>query len=263
MTGPKQFFIKLRPLFKNFWLFALILTLMAATQVALFLQPVVGTYVNAATFALLFSLALWNKKLLPLCLAAAILPVVNMVSLALPRTTAFTQTIVFYAGIFTLGLIYRLAFTLDFPAKNTKLTVRGYIVYLASMFVAGEALGAIGYGMLRHQFGFGHISLIFIAPTVVFFAIAEETLFRGLIQQRAMQVLHPGVAAVLSALLFAVFTFGHTGSWLAPLFGLILGTALAVTYAIKQNLILTITMNATSKLVYIGILAATGTVLHF
>lgn len=246
----------LRPLYKNIWLFAWILIAIGASQIALFADPIVGVFVNAAAFVSLVGLALWQEKARHLAISAAILPVATMISLSLPQTSAFAQAVVFYDSILILALIYRFAFTLDYPLKNSRLTMLGYAFALPLMLVIGQVLGVIGYGLLRHQYGYGNASLPLVAATAVVFAVAEATLFQGLIQQRAAQVLHPGVAAALAALLFTAFTFGHTGSWLSPLFGLILGVTLAITYFKKQNLILTIAVNAGAKLAYIGLLAS-------
>jgi membrane protease YdiL (CAAX protease family) len=163
--------------------------------------------------------------------------------------------VVFYDVILVLGLIYRFMFTLDYPLKETRLSLKEYAFSLSLMAVAGEALGVIGYGMLRHHYVFGNTSLPLIAATVVVFALAEETLFRGLIQQRASRVMHPVLAALLSTMLFT-FVSISTMTVLAPLFSLILGTVLAFTYAKRPNLVLTSTINILAKLTYIGLMAS-------
>jgi membrane protease YdiL (CAAX protease family) len=239
-----------RLLFKNFWAFLIIIILVIGAQVTLFEKPVVGVYINAFAFTGLIGLALW------LAISAAILPVAMMITLSLPETSTFAQSVVFYCAILLMGLIYRFMFTLDEPVSNSKLKLGGYILALPLSLVIGQALGAAGYGLLRHQYTFGHTALPLVAVASVVFAISEEVLFRGLIQQRAAKVLHPGLAAVLSAVLYAGFTFGHAGSYLAPLFGLIMGITLAITYYRKNNLILTIAINAASKLAYVGLMAS-------
>ena len=123
------------------------------------------------------------------------------------------------------------------------------------MAVAGETLGVIGYVMLRHQYTFGTTPLPMVAATVVVFALAEETIFRGLIQQRAAQIMHPMLAAILSTMLFT-FVSINTSTYLAPLFSLILGTVLAFTYYQKKNLVLTGTINVLAKLTYVGLMAS-------
>jgi membrane protease YdiL (CAAX protease family) len=246
----------LKPLFQNFWLFILIIVVLLGTQISLFEKPIVGVYVNAVAFAALVGVGLWREQVRQLAISAAILPVSLMITLSLPQTSTFAQAVVFYDAILLIGLVYRFMFTLDEPLANTRLNLRGYLTALPLMIVIGQAAGVLGYGLLRHQYTFGTTALPLVAATSVVFAISEEVLFRGLIQQRAAKVLHPVVAAALSAILYALFTFGHAGSYLAPLFGLIMGIILSTTYYKKQNLILTIAINAGSKLTYIGLMAA-------
>jgi membrane protease YdiL (CAAX protease family) len=121
--------------------------------------------------------------------------------------------------------------------------------------VTGQLLGVFGYAMLRHQYLYGHTSLSLVAATCVVFAIAEEVLLRGLIQQRASKVIHPAMAATLSALLSGCLAIGHRGSWMSPFVSLIAGIVIAFTYYKKQNLLLTMTINISMKLTYVGLIA--------
>ena len=228
---------------------------LVVVQVALFVNPIAGVYLNAIVFALLVRVAIVHDKARDLAISVAILPVANMISLSLPQTTSFARTVVFYDSILILGLIYRFMLTLDQPVKTTKLTVRGYLTLLPAMIILGQLLGGIGYLMLRHHYSFNHISLPLVAATSVVFAISEEVIFRGLIQQRAEKAMHPIAAAVLSTLLYTAYSFGHGASYLTPLFALLMGSILAFIYYKKQNLVLTICVNAVSKLVYISLLA--------
>jgi membrane protease YdiL (CAAX protease family) len=244
-----------KPLWKRSWLALAIIFVILAAQLTLLWRPVVGIYFNAAALAILVGLALWREKIRQLSIAVAIIPTATMIVLSLPQTTTFAQMVVFYDAILVLGLIYRFMFTLDYPLKNTHLSLKEYAFSLSLMAVAGEALGATSYVMLRHHYVFGTTSLPLVAATVVVFAFAEETLFRGLIQQRAAQVMHPLLAAILATMLFT-FTSINDMTYLAPLFSLILGTVLSYTYAKKQNLLLTGTINALAKLTYIGLMAS-------
>lgn len=244
----------LMPVYKNGWAMLGIVAIIIIAQATLLDRPIVGIYFNAAALAALVALALWKEKIRQLAISVAIIPVSTMIVLSLPQTTTFAREVVFYDSILILGLIYRFMFTLDYPIGFTKLTLKGYALTLPLMAVAGEILGVIGYVMLRHQYIFNKTSLPLVAATVVVFALAEETLFRGLIQQRAAQVMHPMTAAILSTILFT-FTSISTTTYLAPLFSLILGATLAYTYAKKQNLVLTFTINALTKLTYIGLMA--------
>jgi membrane protease YdiL (CAAX protease family) len=245
----------LKPLLENFWIFLWIALVVIAGQVSLFSKPIVGVYVTSLAFVALIGLALWKEKARQLAISAAVLPIAIMINLSLPQTTTFTQTIVFYDTLLIIGLIYRFMFTLDETLTNTKLSRRCYIITLPLMIIIGQFLGLLGFILLRHQYTFGHTSLPLVAVATVVFAISEATLFQGLIQQRAAKILHPIMAAILSVILYTSFTFGHTGSYLAPLFGCITGIILAVAYYKKQNLLLVITINAAAKLAYIGLMA--------
>jgi membrane protease YdiL (CAAX protease family) len=218
-------------------------------------SPIVGVYITAGAIVALGTAALLKQYSLQLVLSAAIIPVALMINLSLPLSSVFAQTTVFYAALLVLGLIYRFVFTLDNPIEESRMSLRGYATFLPLMMIIGQLLGVLGYGLLRHQYLYGHTSLPLVAATSVVFAIAEEVVFRGLIQQRASKIMHPIVAAMMSALLSFCLTIGHRGSWMTPLIGLIAGIVLATTYYKKQNLILTMTINISMKLAYVGLIA--------
>ncbi len=245
----------LKPYFKDFWIFAFIVVILVGAQITLADKALAGVYVNALAFILLIGLALWQEKARMLAISAAILPVANMINLALPQSTQFAQTVVFYDSILVLALVYRFLFVLDQPVKESKLGKNGYLTVLPLMAVFGQILGVIGYVMLRHHYAFGTTSLPLVAACAVVFAVAEETYFRGLIQQKGSMLFNPVLAAILSLILFTFTTIGHV-TILAPVFALILGVVLVTTYLKKNNLILTITINAVTKLVYVGLMAA-------
>jgi len=246
--------VSLKPYFKDFWIFGVIAAVIVATQVTLAVTTIGGIYINAAAFLILVGLALWKERARTLAISATILPVANMISLALPQTTEFAQTVVFYDSILVLALIYRFMFVLDQPLQETRLGKLGYLTALPLMAIIGQVLGVIGYLMLRHHYAFDHTSLPLVAACVVVFALAEEIFFRGLIQQRGSTLFNPVLAAILSLILFVFSTIGHV-SILSPIFALILGLVLVTTYFKKQNLILTFTINAVTKLAYIGLMA--------
>ncbi|HTB48992.1 MAG TPA: CPBP family intramembrane glutamic endopeptidase [Verrucomicrobiae bacterium] len=245
----------LQPLRRNSLSLLVIILAMAIAQLTLLWRPTVGVYFNAGALAVLVGLAVWRESIRQLAISVAIIPVATMIALSIPQTTVFAQTVVFYDALLVLGLVYRFIFTLDHPLRETRMTLRGYALALPLMVVLGQLLGVIGYGMLRNHYAFGNTSLPMVAATAVVFALAEETLFRGLIQQRASQAMHPMLAAILSAMLFT-FTAINTTTILAPLFALLLGSVLAFTYYKKQNLVLTFTINALAKLSYVALMAS-------
>lgn len=239
---------------QNWWLAPVVAVLVAASQLSLWWKPTLGVYVNAGTFVVFCALALWRESYRKLAISLAILPVATMITLSLPQSSDFAQAVVFYDALLLLTLIYRFWFTIDEPLQNTSLTMRGYSLTLPLMLVVGQILGTVGYFMLRNFYAYAPTSLPLVAVTSVVFAIAEEMLFRGLIQQRAAKIVHPALAAALSALLYTFASISHSTP-LVPLFALLSGAVLSFTYYKKQNLLLTITINAMSKLAYIGLLA--------
>ena len=242
------------PLRENIGMFLTISAATVASQLALWWRPTVGVYANAALFALLLALALWKETIRKVAISVAILPIAVMIDLCLPQGNAFGQAVVFYDAILLLTLVYRFMFTLDEPLKNSMLKLRGYAFALPMMAVIGQLLGLLGYGLLRNHYAFKNISLPLVAASACVFALTEEMFFRGLVQQRAAKVMHPGMAAALSAILFTVMNIGY-GTIYAPLYALAAGVVLSVTYYLRQNLILTFTINAMSKLAYVGLLA--------
>jgi membrane protease YdiL (CAAX protease family) len=244
---------KLRPYFVNAWLAPYVLLAVAVPQVALLWRPVLGVYATAASLLLLLALSHWSEKARKLAISAAILPTTMLVGISLPQQDAFARSAVFYDAILLLALVYGYVFTMNEPRSATSLGKK-YIILLPLMVVIGQALGALGFGMLRGQFPYHGTSLSLVASTAVVFAIAEELLFRGLIQQQAMKVVHPIMAATIAALSYAAVFAAH-GSYLPVVFALISGAILSTVYYFKQNLILTTTTNIAMKLVFVGLMA--------
>lgn len=239
----------------NWGVFGVALVAVGVPRFILLRWPLAGAYLNAVMLAMLVALALMHQTARQLAIAVAIIPTAMMISLVLPPTTVFAQTVVFYSILLVLGLIYRFMFSLDFPMQRTRLKWRGYLWRVPLMLVLGQVLGTIGYAMLRHHYPFGGISLPLVSLVAVVFGLTEEIFFRGLIQQRGTVVMHPIMAAVLSALLFTMTSVGHF-SYLVPLFAFVLTAAISITYYLQQNLVLTMAINIATKLVYIGLLAS-------
>ncbi len=236
------------------WVSVYIIITLVGAELSLWWRPIFGVYMTGLALALLLGLALWYEKARSLAISAAIIPLALMVSLSLPQSSAFAQTVVFYDSLLVLGLVYRYAFTMGQPLPASKLSLKSYTMALPLMLVIGQLLGLIGYGLLRHFYGFGHTSLPLVAVTSVVFAIAEEVYFRGLLQQRASQLMHPALASVLTVIIFTSASLGHA-TILVPVVALIEGTVLCFTYYKKQNLLLTTAINAMSKLAYVGLIA--------
>jgi membrane protease YdiL (CAAX protease family) len=247
---------KLFDIAKRYWVIAWIGLALLVIQLSLLVKSDLGVYVNALSLASLVALALKQAKYRQLALAAAVLPAATMVTLSLPQSSHFGQAVIFNDALFILAIIYRFGFDYRLPIAVTRLKAINYAIFLPVMLVIGEALGLIGFGLLRHHTGFGSLSLPGAAIALTLFALAEETYFRGLIQQRASLVFNPKLAAALTAILYAVFSASQGGGYLSLLYGLLAGVVLSTTYSKKPNLVLTFTINAASKLLFVGLLAS-------
>lgn len=241
--------------FKNFWVFVYILFFIALSQLSLRHNTDLGIYMNGLATAALVGMAMIYDKAWKLALSVSILPIATMISLAIPGMSNFVQTVIFYDSLLVLGLIYRYLFIFDAPPEKSKMKLQSYIIFVPLMLILGQLLGLVGYGMLRHHYPFGGTSLALVAVSVGVFAFTEETFFRGLIQRKGSQVLHPYFAALLTVLIYSLSTIDHL-TILAPLFALILGAVLCLTYYLKQNLVLTGVLNLATKLGYIFLMAA-------
>jgi membrane protease YdiL (CAAX protease family) len=239
---------------QNLWVPAVLLIAIAAVMITLVVAPVTGIVVDAVVLALLMALGLWHAPSRKLAISVGIIPTALLVNAGLPATNPFMESVIFYNTLLFLTLVYRFIFTLEHSLTATKLTLRGYAFSLPLMIVLGQVVGLIGYGLLRHDYPFQASPLQSVAATAVLFAIIEEMLFRGLIQQTAAKLVHPAIAAMLSAGLFALIFINHT-TILTPIFALIAGAVLATVYYKKQNVILTTVLNISLKLTYIGLLA--------
>jgi membrane protease YdiL (CAAX protease family) len=236
------------------WIFLAVVVAVVAPQLMLLWRPVVGAYCTVVALVGLMILAARVEKARKLAISTAILPLVTMVCMCLPQSNAFAQAVVYYDALLLLALVYRFMFALDAPVRHTSLKAKGYMFTLPLMLVLGQALGLLSYLTLRNHYAFVGISLPLIAACSVVFAIAEEVYFRGLLQQRATQVLHPIMAAILSVIVYTTASVNNV-TILTSVVAFISGCVLSLTYYKKQNLILTITINAISKLTFLGLLA--------
>ncbi|HVV26274.1 MAG TPA: CPBP family intramembrane glutamic endopeptidase [Candidatus Saccharimonadales bacterium] len=245
----------LKPLRKRLLLWATCLALLIGAQATLIWAPRVGVYINAAALVGLSAIAIRRSYARQLAISLAIIPTANLVTASFALHTNFGRTIVLYAALLLMTLVYRFMFTLDFSEFNTRLLKHGYAFGLPLMLVAGQALGALGYLFLRHHYPYTGYSLPLLALMAVVFAFTEEALLRGLIQQRAEQVFHPVPAALMSALLYVFLAFDKNVMLTLPV-AVLMGGSLAFVYYKKKNLLLTMTLNAAAKLVYIGLVAS-------
>ena len=226
-----------------------------ATVATLIWLPKIGVYVNTSAVALLLSLGLWRKEIRKLAISIALIPVVNMVSLCLPQNSILNQGVIYYDGLLILGLIYYNLFTQKRPLKKSKLNTKGYAIALPLMLGLGLLIGLFGYGLLRNHYMFTGIPLGQVAAVCIIAAIAEEVIFRGLIQKNGNVIMPSAMSAAMTIILYACLGLNHN-TVLTFATALITGTVLSIIYYLKPNLILTMTVNAISKLTYVGLITA-------
>jgi membrane protease YdiL (CAAX protease family) len=228
--------------------------LFVASQVTLTWEPSVGVYLNTLTLAYMMALALRVEGLRGFGIGVSILPLANMVTISFFPSRSFNATVIFYMTMLLLALLYRYLLTLDYPTSRTRLGKLGYGIGIPIALVSGQIIGAVGYLFLHDHYLYTGISLPTIALYAVTFAVAEEMVLRGLIQQRGIQFFGARLAALLSMIVGVALMVSHTTVLAVPV-AILLQIACAATYYRKQNLLLTITLNATAKLVYIGLVA--------
>jgi membrane protease YdiL (CAAX protease family) len=256
--APRQFtssLIKRVKLIRpNIGLAVIVAMAVIGSQATLIWVPRVGLFVDVACFVLLTTLALMRSAARPFLISLAVLPVTNIVSSSVITHNFLARTTIFYVTLLLLAELYRYTFSLDAPVTSTRLTWRGYAFALPLMVVTGQAIGLIGYAFLRNRYEFSGVSLSIMIPLSILFALCEEIFIRGLVQQQAAKLFHPGVVVLLTSLLYVFMSTSRaTMLTLGP--SIFLGLALAITYSKKQNLLLTTAMNAASKLTYIGLVA--------
>jgi membrane protease YdiL (CAAX protease family) len=187
-----------------------------------------------------------------------------MVMLSLPNNTPFVRAASLYSFLLVFGLVYRHlivlakadgAETANTAGQSSRVGLRGYAQSLPTMIVAGQLLGLVGYGLLRSHYNFHDTLTPIVAAAAVIFALAEEIVFRGLIQQQAMYIMKPLYAGAMSTAIFGALTVGQGLPW-APLFGIVLGASLSYIYAHKPNILLTWVVNIACKLTFLGLLSA-------
>lgn len=227
--------------------------LILASQVSLLWRPEVGVYINAASFITLLSVAVLSERARQLAISAAIIPVAVMITLCVPQPSLFSQLMVFYDALLLLTLVYRFIFTLEQPLHTTAVGLKGYIAAVPAILILGQVLGALGFGALQHHYIFDGIPLWLVALCSVVFAFTEEMFFRGLIQQRAAQIMPSAMAAILAIMLYVATSLDHT-TFFVPIVALITGGVLSFSYYKRQNLVITASINVLSKLIYLGLL---------
>ena len=225
-----------------------------AAHGALIWEPRVGVYMLALTIALLMGVAVRSDALRKIAVSLSLIPVADLALAGFQPHTPSGILLAFDSLLLVLALIYRSLFTHTHTEQTNSLLVRQYLLYVPAVLISGLALGCIGYLLLGHHYPFGGLSIAWVMLGAAVAAAAEEMLLRGLIQQQAARVFHPLVAALSSAALYTILTLGQNSVLTLPIAALT-GLALALTFYAKRNVLLTLIMNTTAKLVYVGLVA--------
>jgi membrane protease YdiL (CAAX protease family) len=219
--------------------------------------PAAAGYVVAAVLAVLVCVAIASDRLRRLLVSAGIVPLALMVMMVLPALDRFVQALVFYALLLVLATVYHFMFlfTDDSPPAEPAAQPRfPYALMIQGGIIVGEILGFLSFVVLPHALPVARGAVGLLFPAALLFAITEERLFRGLVQRQAAEIMHPVGAALLSAVMFASLSLG-LGSATAFGMALILGLALAAMYFNTRNVVVTTTLNFTSKLPFIILVA--------
>lgn len=235
------------------WVLGGVAAAIALYQALFLLHPFAGLYGTVTTLVALAVLGITVERYRGLAIAASLLPLATMVTLSLPQDSALAQSGVFYAVLLLLGLTYRYLYAHDEP-NSDKLGWRAYARGIPLMVVYGQLLAGAAYALLRHDYPYEASTLGWVAVCAVVFAFAEEVVFRGFIQERASRLLHPAGAAVFAAVVYAAMSIS-LGSWAALAFGLVAGSLLSAAYYATRSVLLTTVLNATAKLMFLGLLA--------
>lgn len=251
----RDLFERLHSLSLNIQVGAAVVATTLLPDITLLWQPVLGVYATAAALSVLLTLGIKIPKARKLAIAASILPIAAMVNLSLPEIrNTLARISVQYAVLLLLGASYVYIFREDNPLRKIRTCLGCYLNVLPIMVVIGEVLGAVSYAVLRHRYPYKGTPLHYVAAATVIFAIAEELVFRGLIQRQAAKLMHPVAAGVLAVITYVAATIG-TGSVLPALFALMSGITLSAIYYFIPNLVLTTFTNITMKLTYLGLIA--------
>jgi membrane protease YdiL (CAAX protease family) len=234
--------------------YAFVLFIIIAGQLGIFVQPVLGTVLTIISLSILLGVAAKYRRVRKVVLTAAIIPLLTLVNLTFAQSSVFGQTVVLYAGMLLVSLAYRYAYRKKISDKSrVKLhnNFSGYLIYAVSL---GSLLGAISFRLLANGYDLGATPALWIVPVAILGAVAEESLFRGLIQRQAISVMKPVHAVILTSLLYVALTMVHFSFW-SVVVGLISTIMLSTMYMKKSSVLLTTTMNAVSKVTYVMLIA--------
>lgn len=140
---------------------------------------------------------------------------------------------------------------------------RTTLVWITISITGGAALGELEFSVSPVTFLLPEATttgLGILAGTVLVGVVAEEFLFRGILQQTIANRVHTGVAVAVSAGVYAAMQPPHTPSAIGV--GLVAGLAYAVSYAYSRSLLVPIAFHVTTDLLLFVALPIYGSILN-
>jgi membrane protease YdiL (CAAX protease family) len=233
--------------------FAIIFTI---SQIVLLLRPNIGLYFNIGVLLFLFLSAYHSYNQRKLAISLAILPTSTLVTHFLTQPTKFGGMLEFYSIVLLLAVACGAIFHGHEPVLGKPFKWH-YSYLLPLMALIGAGLGALGYFVMKSQYQFSGDPRKTLIVSAVVFAIAEELLFRGLIQKLSTKLLNPVISISLVTLIYVLISMSRY-SFLPAFYAGIVCVALCLVYAKSQNILLTMTLNAASKISYLLVFALMG-----
>lgn len=234
--------------------YAFVLAVTGLSQIGLFYKPQIGVFLTTAALGILMAVAAKYSRVRSVVLGIAIIPLLGMINLSFVQQSAFAQTLVLYSSMLILSAFYRILLPKRVAPMTQTNTHALSMKYLLGAGIAGTILGLLSYKLLVNNYVFGGTPISLVVGAAIVGALAEESLFRGLIQKQATYVMRPIHAVVLTGLVYLTLSFSHFSPW-SLVVGIISSLVLSILYMKKSSLILTTALNITSKLVYIGMIA--------
>ena len=218
-------------------------------------QPLAGIVMNIALLGCLVTAAIVVPQLQRTAVALAVLPLAVIAMAAIPLQDSIQRLVAFYSFLLVMAVIYRRLLPHDRPFRRSELGRDIKLRWIAACIGISAILGGIGFAVL-----FPHLSAqlpawYMILAIVLLSAAAEELYFRGLLQEHATRTFTPDEALVLVASIYACFAAAFP-SLFAIVIAFVLALLFSLLYASTYNLKLTFIANATTKLVFLGLIVA-------
>lgn len=215
--------------------------LIGGAHAALLFYPELGVYTNAFVFAVLIGLALARPYVQKLALVLAIIPASNMVGMALLPPNMFWLGVTQYGSWLVFGVIYWLLFSRRPSLGSASTRLAAYVL------LGGIAFGLFAFMVVGRPPAFTDSYWLLALTVIIGSAVAEELLFRGLIQEQGNKIMRLGNAAALSVVLYTILSFGAQSVWM-PVVAFFASSILAGVYIRYRSLSLNVLLSSSMKI---------------